>query len=170
MIDSDGDENYVPFLIPLSGGFPQPLAPESFAGRRSHLVDFDPKTSVAYFAAESREQSLFTALRVHLDTGEVEAIGESMYGAFVVAWSPDHRRAILADEYTVGDTILYEPDGDGRRLWYGTPRRGAHGGGRVPAERHALTALRRERTRAPARHEPRRGHGQLRLPPLRPPG
>ena len=122
MIDSDGDENYVPFVVPLSGGFPQPLAPETFAGRRSHLVDFDPKASVAYFAAESREQSLTTALRVHLETGQVDAIGESMYGAILAAWSPDHERAILADGYTVGDMILYEPHGDGtRRLLYGTP-------------------------------------------------
>src|SRR3990172_13267777 len=44
MIDSDGDENYEPFVIPLEGGFPEPLAPHAFSGRRSHLVDFDPKT------------------------------------------------------------------------------------------------------------------------------
>ena len=122
MIDSDGDENYVPFVVPLSGGFPQPLAPETFAGRRSHLVDFDSKASVAYFAAESREQSLTTALRVHLETGQVDTIGESMYGAFLAAWSPDHERAILADGYTMGDMILYEPHGDGTsQLLYGTP-------------------------------------------------
>ena len=38
MIDSDGDENYVPYVIPIDGGFPEPLAPETFAGSRSHLV------------------------------------------------------------------------------------------------------------------------------------
>ena len=38
MIDSDGDENYVPYVIPIDGGFPEPLAPETFAGGRSHLV------------------------------------------------------------------------------------------------------------------------------------
>ena len=58
---------------------------------------------------------------MHLASGEVEALGESAYGAFVGAWSPDHTRAILADGYTVGDTVLYEPDGDGgRRVLYGT--------------------------------------------------
>ena len=121
MIDRDGDENYEPYLVPLSGGFPQPLAPETFAGRRSHLLDFDPKAGVAYFASESREESLNTAYRVHLASGEVEALGESAYGAYVGAWSPDHSRAILADGYTVGDTVLYERDGDGgRRVLYGT--------------------------------------------------
>src|SRR5262245_60296493 len=122
MIDRDGDENYEPYLIPLAGGFPRPLAPESFAGRRSHLLDFDPKTSVAYFASESREESLNAAYRVQLESGEVETLGESPYGAFVAAWSPDHTKAILADGYTVGDMILYEPDGSGgRSVLYGTP-------------------------------------------------
>ena len=122
MIDRDGDENYEPYLVPLAGGFPRPLAPDAFAGRRSHLLDFDPKASVAYFASESREESLNKAYRVHLESGEVETLGESAYGAFVAAWSPDHTRAILADGYTVGDVILYEPDGNGgRRVLYGTP-------------------------------------------------
>jgi dipeptidyl aminopeptidase/acylaminoacyl peptidase len=133
MIDSDGDENYVPFVVPISGGFPRPLAAE-FEGRRSHLVDFDPKASVAYFAAESREQSLITAFRVHLETGEAEAIGESAYGALVSAWSPDHTRAILADGYTVGDIILYELEGEGvRRVLYGTPLEDREEGKDYPA-------------------------------------
>ncbi len=121
MIDSDGDENYEPYLIPLEGGFPEPLAPESFVGHRSHLVDFDPKTNTAYFGAESRQESLITAFRVQLATGEVETIGQSQYGAMPAAWSPDHSRAFLADFYTAGDGILYEPDGDSRRILYGTP-------------------------------------------------
>ena len=32
MIDHDGDENYQPFVIPLEGGFPEPLAAEAFDG------------------------------------------------------------------------------------------------------------------------------------------
>src|SRR5437764_3810441 len=39
MIDDDGDENYEPYFVPIDGGFPEPIAPESFHGRRSHLVD-----------------------------------------------------------------------------------------------------------------------------------
>jgi dipeptidyl aminopeptidase/acylaminoacyl peptidase len=121
MIDRDGDENYEPYVIPLEGGFPEPLAPESFAGRRSHLVEFDPKTSTAYFGAESREESLISALRVQLATGEVETVGQSPYGAFPAAWSPDHSRVVLADVYTHGDGVLYEPDGDSREILYGVP-------------------------------------------------
>jgi pimeloyl-ACP methyl ester carboxylesterase len=121
MIDDDGDENYEPFVIPLSGGFPEPLAPDAFSGRRSHLVDFDPKANIAYFASESREESLISAVRVDLAKDEVVTIWQSSYGAFPATWSPDHARVILADVYTLGDGILYEPDGSGgRRLLYGT--------------------------------------------------
>jgi dipeptidyl aminopeptidase/acylaminoacyl peptidase len=135
MIDRDGDENYEPYLVPLTGGFPRPLAPEAFAGRRSHLLDFDPKASIAYFASESREESLNKAYRVHLESGEVETLGESAYGAFVAAWSPDHTRAVLADGYTVGDIILYEPEGNGgRRVLYGTPLEERVEEGEYPAQ------------------------------------
>lgn len=121
LIDHDGDENYEPFLIPLEGGFPEPLA-ATFSAYRSHLVDFDPKTNTAYFAAESRTEPLSTALRVDLATGDVETLGQSRYGAYPAAWSPDHARVVLADFYTAGDGVLYEPDGSGgRRILYGTP-------------------------------------------------
>jgi len=122
MIDRDGDENYEPYLVPLEGGFPEPLTDEAFRGRRSHLVDVDLATGTAYFTAESREESIFFALRVDLASGVAETLGQSPYGAFVVAWSPDHSRVVLGDGYTIGDVVLYEPDGSGgRRMLFGTP-------------------------------------------------
>jgi pimeloyl-ACP methyl ester carboxylesterase len=121
MLDRDGDENYEPMTIPLEGGFPEPLA-EAFGPFRSHLTEIDDKAGIAYFAAESREESMFHALRADLGTGEVEELARSPYGAFPVAWSPDHGRVVLADGYTAADTILYEPDGaGGRRIVHGTP-------------------------------------------------
>jgi len=122
MIDRDGDENYVPHLIPLRGGFPEPLAEDVFAGKRSHLVDVDLPEGLAYFNVELRDQSLQQAIRVELASGAAEILGESPYAAYPLAWTPDHSRVILADAYTVGDMILYEPTGDGgRTLLYGTP-------------------------------------------------
>jgi pimeloyl-ACP methyl ester carboxylesterase len=122
MIDSDGDENYVPYVIPIDGGFPEPLAPDTFAGSRSHLVDIDDATDIAYFAVESVEESLTTAVRVHLSTGEAETLWRSAYGAFVAAWTPDHSRVVLVDGYTMGDVVLYEIDESGeRRMLHGTP-------------------------------------------------
>ncbi len=122
MIDHDGDENYEPFVIPLTGGFPEPLAEETFRGRRSSLLDVDDETATAYFHAESREESMEFALRVDLETGDVEELGKSRYGAFVTAWTPDHSRVILGDGYTAGDIVLYEMRSDGsREMLYGTP-------------------------------------------------
>jgi len=122
VIDHDGDENYEPFTIPLQGGFPEPLAADTFAGRRSHLVDVDPHAHVAYFASESKQESLITAFRVDIASGKVETLGESAYGAVPFAWTRDHSRVVLADEYLVGDVMLFElGDGGERRVLYGTP-------------------------------------------------
>ena len=41
MLDQDGDENYQPRVIPLDGGFPEPLNEDVFGGMRTHLVDVD---------------------------------------------------------------------------------------------------------------------------------
>jgi pimeloyl-ACP methyl ester carboxylesterase len=122
MIDNDGDEDYEPFLIPLEGGFPEPLAADQFHGRRSHLIDVDDATATAYFASESKDEAMFYARRVDLRDGGVEALGQSMYGALPFAWTPDHERVVLADEYVVGDELWYELDSEGRRrVLYGTP-------------------------------------------------
>jgi pimeloyl-ACP methyl ester carboxylesterase len=122
MIDSDGDENYVPYVIALDGGFPEPLAEEAFAAGRSHLIHVDDEAEIAYFTVESREESSMTAIRVHLPTRAAEALWTSQYGAFVAAWTPDHSRVFLVDGYTMGDIVLYEIDEAGSRtMLFGTP-------------------------------------------------
>jgi pimeloyl-ACP methyl ester carboxylesterase len=122
MIDSDGDENYRPFVIPLEGGFPEPLADERFAGSRSHLVEVDPDASMAYFAAEAREESMIYGVRCDVRNGEVGELGQSPYGALPAAFSSDHSRVVLGDQYLVGDVVLYEPDrSGGKNVLYGTP-------------------------------------------------
>jgi dipeptidyl aminopeptidase/acylaminoacyl peptidase len=122
MIDHDGDENYEPHVVSIDGGFPEPLAEDAFRGKRSSLLDVDLDTATAYFSVQSREESLMSAVRVDLETGDAETIGQSMYGAFVAAWTPDHSRVVLADGYTVGDVVLYEVDATGaRQMLHGTP-------------------------------------------------
>jgi pimeloyl-ACP methyl ester carboxylesterase len=118
MMDRDGDENYRPFLIPIDGGFPEPLAAAAFDGYRSHLVEVDPEAAIAYFASESRKESLIFGLRCDLRSGQVEELGHSPYGAVPVVWSSDHARVVLADQYLRGDVVLYEPGG---RALHGTP-------------------------------------------------
>ena len=74
MIDSDGDENYVPYIIPLDGGFPEPLAAEAFADGRSHLIEVDDDAEIAYFAVESREEPSIARDRCDLATGTAETL------------------------------------------------------------------------------------------------
>jgi dipeptidyl aminopeptidase/acylaminoacyl peptidase len=122
MLDSDGDENYVPHVVPIDGGFPEPLADAIFAGGRAHLVEVDDEAEIAYFAVESRQEPSIAAVRVELASGDAEEIWRSPYGAFVVGFTPDHSRVILSDGYTVGDVVLYEIGANGeRRMLYGVP-------------------------------------------------
>ena len=121
MLDHDGDENYEPYLVPLEGGFPEPLDADAFAGMRTHLADVDHDELVAYFAAESREEALIHCVRCDLRTGTVERLHASKYGAVALAWSSDHSRVILADSYLHGDVVLYEIESGERKLLYGTP-------------------------------------------------
>jgi dipeptidyl aminopeptidase/acylaminoacyl peptidase len=121
LIDSDGDENYVPQLVPIDGGFPEPLTDEVFASGRAHLIDVDDAAEVAYFTVESRQESVLTAVRVELGTRAIETLWQSAYGPVVLAWTPDHSRVVLAEGYTNGDVVLYEIDGGARRMLFGTP-------------------------------------------------
>jgi pimeloyl-ACP methyl ester carboxylesterase len=121
LIDHDGDELYRPYLVPLGGGFPEPLADDRFDGYRSHLVDVDRDAAIAYFAAESRKESLIVGLRCNLRSGEVEELHASKYGAAPVAWNSDHSRVFFQDEYLLGDDILYELVDGERKVWHGTP-------------------------------------------------
>jgi len=122
MLDADGDENYVPHVVPLEGGFPKPLAEEAFAGGRSHLLHVQDATETAYFVVESREESRMTAIRVDLPSGAAQTIWQSEYGAYLAAEMLEGNRVILADGYTTGDVVLYEVDSAGeRRMLYGTP-------------------------------------------------
>jgi len=121
MMDADGDENYVPYTIPIDGGFPEPLAEAAFAGGRSHLVHVDDSAQIAYFNIESREESLMSAVRVDLESGVAETLWQSQYGAFVTAWTPDHSRVAISDGYTLGDVVVYEIVDGERRMLFGTP-------------------------------------------------
>ena len=133
MLDTDGDENYVPHVIPIDGGFPKPLAEEVFAGGRSHLVHLEEASATAYFAVESREESLTTAISVDLATGATRTIWQSGYGGFVAAETPGRSGVVLADGYTMGDIVLYEVDESGeRRMLHGTPIEEREADGRYP--------------------------------------
>ncbi len=123
MLDQDGDENYQPMWIPLEGGFPEPACNNFFAGTRDHLVDCDLEQNIFYISAESRQSGEQSSYRCNLECGEVVKISASEYGAYPAASTPDHKRIVIADSYTVGDDVLYlweEGQGE-RRLIFGVP-------------------------------------------------
>lgn len=123
MLDHDGDENYLPMLIPLEGGFPEPVFAEQFSNHRVHLGLTMPEEGIAYFSSESRESALQTSFRANLVSGELVQLAQSEYGAFPAAVSYDHRRIVITDGYTVGDEVLFlkEEGKQGLRLLSGTP-------------------------------------------------
>lgn len=107
MMDHDGDENYEPMLIPSSGGFPVPAFPE-LANYRSALTFFDTDSNIAYFASESRTESMTVTFQANLNTGELIRMYESTFEAYVTHTSADNNRALMVMGYAVGDTVLLE--------------------------------------------------------------
>jgi len=134
MIDRDGDENYQPTLIPLDGGFPEPAFGDRLADYRVHCLKCDPDHSLAYFNAESRKEQMNTAFQGNLETGTLEKMGQSKWGAYLAGVNADHTKAILIDGYTVGDNVLYlwTRGGGDPKLLYGKPLEARAEGEAVP--------------------------------------
>lgn len=108
MIDRDGDENYQPFVVPVSGGYPEPVFESALNNCRVHLGECDLDNNTAYFSVEARDSQLQSAYRGNLKTGEIQKLASSLYGAYPSANTPNHARCILVDGYTTGDSVLFE--------------------------------------------------------------
>lgn len=134
MLDKDGDENYQPMLIPITGGYPEPSFNSFFQNYRVHLVACDAKKLICYFSAESQTQSMYEAYQAWLDTGELIKLAESRWGAYVDAHNRGHSKVTLFDGYTAGDEILYlwEKKSKDTRLLYGIPLDDRTPGQQVP--------------------------------------
>lgn len=134
MLDKDGDENYQPMLIPISGGYPEPAFNNFFENHRVHLGECDPKHQICYLSAESRKESMNEAFQGHLDSGELVKLAESRWGAFIDDHNKDHSMVTLIDGNTVGDNVLYlwEKGKKKNRLLYGTPIENRKSGQEVP--------------------------------------
>ena len=122
MIDHDGDENYLPMEIPLSGGFPLPAFNNFFENTRCYLGEVDAEKHLCVIIAESREESMVRTYLCHVDTGEVDEIYASHFGGFPIAVSEDYTRMVLVERYIAGDTVAYLWQRDQElRLLYGKP-------------------------------------------------
>lgn len=134
MLDRDGDENYQPMEIPLEGGYPAPACNDFFAGTRVHLIHVDPGSPVVYFNVESQTESVQTAYRADLSSGEVVKLDASPWGAYPAAHNSSHSRVVLVDGYTAGDSVLnlWEKKTQAKKLLYGVPLELRQPGQEVP--------------------------------------
>jgi len=133
MIDQDGDENYLPMEIPITGGFPEPAFNNYFENTRCHLGYVDPKLNLCYISAESREEGMVRTYLCQLDSGEVEKIYASPYGGFPGAMSKDYSRIVIIEGYMVGDSVAYLWEkGLETKVLYGKPIQDREEGEEVP--------------------------------------
>jgi pimeloyl-ACP methyl ester carboxylesterase len=134
MIDSHGDENYQPMLIPLEGGIPQPLAGERFRSQQVNCAHCDPEQNLAFFQVDPRSAPAVQAFMADLATGQLTSLGESLYGNWFEGANADYSRVVLIDSYTTGDEVVYlwEKECGERHLLYGKPLEQRQEGESVP--------------------------------------
>jgi len=140
MIDQDGDENYQPMRVPLTGGMPRPVLATAdarrYAGRQLSLTSCDPASGLAVFTVDMRDDPVMRSLLVDLRTTSVTDLGGSHHGNECVAATSDYSRLLLRDGYSFGDGSLFLWDANvgERRLLWGTPMEERAEGGTYPAE------------------------------------
>lgn len=122
MIDQDGDENYLPMEIPITGGFPEPAFKNFFENTRCHMGLANARENRCIIAAESREEGMVRTYLCRMDTGEVQEIFTSPYGAYPTVKNQDYSKLILVEGYMVGDTVAYLwEEGKDPKVLYGKP-------------------------------------------------
>ncbi|MCB8981620.1 MAG: S9 family peptidase [Ardenticatenaceae bacterium] len=107
MIDQDGDENYLPMTIPLTGGYPEPIFADAFANHRVSTDDADLERNTLVFVAESRTEPLMRSYLANLETGELTKLNESQFGGTPAGINDEKTKFILAEGYGAGDGVLF---------------------------------------------------------------
>lgn len=123
MLDKDGDENYQPVLIPITGGYPEASFNNFFEDYRVHLLDCDPKNHICYMLAESQKEQMNEAFMGNLKSGKLVKLAQSQWGAFPDSHNKNHSLVTIVDGYSAGDNVLYlwEKGKRNVQLLYGTP-------------------------------------------------
>lgn len=107
MIDQDGNEVYKPMLIPMEGGYPEPIFAEELADYRLMAGGEDLERNFIYLIGESQSQPLIVSWRADLATMTLTKISEGMYGMVPDGRNETHDKFILVEQYGVGDHVLY---------------------------------------------------------------
>lgn len=133
IVDKDGDEVYQPMLIPINGGFPEPVFNNFFDGYRVFMGGCDPETNHVYFSANSLSEERAAAYQGNLETGALELLAESPYGPNPVGANREHTKVALLEGYSVGDDVLsLWARSAGTQVLYGTPLPERQPGQEVP--------------------------------------
>jgi hypothetical protein len=103
LIDQDGNEDYLPALIPMDGGYPEFIFSDTFAGHSVNMFNEDLAQNRVYFLTQSRSEALFTTYLANLETAELEKISQGMYGMFPMGINQADDQFILADQFGMGD-------------------------------------------------------------------
>ena len=121
-MDTDGDENYRPHVVPIEGGTPEPLWPDRFAGQQV-FMNVDRSAALGLMTVAPRDEPIYRSYIADLATGELTEMASSPYGAFIVGHDAGYDRVAMIDAYTMGDTTLYlwERATGERRLLAGVP-------------------------------------------------
>ena len=122
VLDNHGDEKYRPVLIPIEGGFPEPLFPE-IVDAQIFVYPCDASANKLYIGAASLKENINWLYQADLATGELQIMAKGQWPNFVADAGSDHIKAAVLEGYTAGDTMLSLWDkmsGNSTRL-YGTP-------------------------------------------------
>ncbi|VAW42147.1 Acylamino-acid-releasing enzyme [hydrothermal vent metagenome] len=107
MIDQDGDENYQPMVIPLEGGYPQPIFSDSFTSHSISAGGEDLERNNIIFVAQSRTESLFISYLATLETNELIKLNASQFGGTPDGSNKKKTEFILLEGYGAGDNVLF---------------------------------------------------------------
>lgn len=123
MIDENGNENYQPCFVPISGGIPEPIFGDKHKNEQLACLHCDVENNIAYFFRDDRKTPDIEGLKVNLATLQATSLGKSKYGNNFNGVNKEHSIVILADGYSAGDTVLYiwRKGKAERQLLYGIP-------------------------------------------------
>lgn len=107
MLDSDGDENYQPVVVPCDGGYPEPAFGAALQGYRCQLAHCDIDSNTVYLFAEKRDAPVNVSFRGNLETGQLTELYRSTYGGYASGATRDHSQVLIIEGYTPGDHVLY---------------------------------------------------------------
>ena len=124
MMDNNGDENQQPCLVPISGGDPEPVFGDRFAGQQVMLVSLEPDGR-GRLLVDPRKRPELEAYEFDLTQPGMglNLLGSSKYGYFPTGRDVAGDRYVVVDEYLPRDSTLWlwERATGERRLLRGTP-------------------------------------------------